>query len=93
MNPMRDYRERRTQQGLCRYCGQISLPAGAWQCRTCRKRQRQYYVDVTRPRQLREREQSGPPLLACCGKWHVITAVPFLTPCCGRSWFIAGPAC
>ena len=25
--------------------------------------------------------------LACCGQWHEITGIPFLTPCCGQTYF------
>ena len=24
--------------------------------------------------------------LACCGTFHAITAIPFVAPCCGRTW-------
>ena len=28
-----------------------------------------------------------PPLLAHCGTWHVVSTVPFITPCCGTTLF------
>ena len=30
---------------------------------------------------------SDPPLLAHCGTWHEVSAVPFIAPCCGTTLF------
>ena len=30
------------------------------------------------------------PLLACCGQWHPVDAVPLRAPCCGRTYFEEG---
>lgn len=35
----------------------------------------------------------GPPLLACCGQWHTVTALPVVCPACQTRYLEEIPAC
>src|SRR6266403_430128 len=39
----------------------------------------------------RHGRRGGPSLLACCGRWHTINAIPFTTPCCCTTYFAEEP--
>ena len=88
-----------TAQGLCGACGLRPHLPGQSRCAPCRARAlRQQYLyyhfpflpgqRAQRP-ELQETLYDTPALaiLAHCGTWHAVSAVPFTAPCCGAILF------
>lgn len=84
-------------RGVCANCG---LPHGgrSARCEVCLERHRIAQcigrargAPGTQRALMRAWTQARPirvhPLLACCGEWHPIAALPFRTPCCHRIFF------
>lgn len=89
---------KRKQWGRCVDCGRQPPRSGLTQCVNCARisnaqtaRYRQTHRHQIQQKSAAIREAiwnaPGPNQLACCGRFYPITALPFITPCCGRVFF------
>ena len=69
----------------CTRCGSQPQMFPRTICLGCYETQRALY---TQHYTERPRLASGPNTIACCGREHPITQIPYTTLCCGRVWFV-----
>ena len=85
-------------EGLCGACGIRPHLLQQSRCNPCRAkalRQQYLYYHFPFPAQRARRpdlveaiyDTPAPALLAHCGAWHEVSAVPFAAPCCGAILF------
>lgn len=73
--------------GKCGHCGGYRNRPGYRLCSRC-------YTPATRTTPRRNHPQyvlvpvPGPATVACCGRWHPITQIPFTVLCCGKTFFV-----
>lgn len=84
------------EHGTCVQCGTGIPVAGILTCARCRAYNK---ADHVRHREERNAiswawanrdtpfAEHGPPLLACCGQWVPILAIPFTCPSCATTYF------
>jgi len=58
-------------------------------CSECRERRKKWYdrYGIQWRAEYLWKQRVKDVQIGCCGVWHIVTAVPFRTPCCGRVFF------